>query len=53
MIVVFEIENMGDYLSKVNELQYALTNINGKIPHIWFRGQASKVFLKKLLSTSG
>jgi hypothetical protein len=41
MIEVFEIENMGDYLSKVNELQCALSNINGEIPHIWFRGQAS------------
>jgi len=41
MIDVFAIECMGDYLSRVKELQCALSNINGEVPHIWFRGQAS------------
>jgi len=41
MVDIFGIKCMGDYLSKVNELQCASSNINGEVPHIWFRGQAS------------
>jgi len=41
MIESYIIKNMGDYLSKINKIQEELTSVNGEVPHIWFRGQAS------------
>ncbi len=41
MIESINVESMGDYLSKVKEINDALIDINGEVPHIWFRNQAS------------